>query len=130
MIDASYATVMDLAPTFLELAGATYPADGSVKPMLGESMTAFLAGQSDAIHDENYVTILSHRGRAYLRQGPWKILTTQGPFDEDDFELYNVVADPGEMNNLAGAEPEKLAELVELWRIKRREMGIILPEDL
>ena len=41
-IDAAYVTVMDLAPTFLEIAGGEYPADGSVKPMLGESMLAFL----------------------------------------------------------------------------------------
>ena len=37
-IDSAYLTVMDLAPTFLELGGATYPSDGSVAPMLGESM--------------------------------------------------------------------------------------------
>jgi arylsulfatase len=121
---------MDLAPTFLQIAGADYPNDGSVKPMLGESMNDFLAGDSDAIHDDDYITILSHRGRSFVRQGPWKIVTTTGPFDESNFELFNVVADPGEMHNLAEAEPEKMAELIDIWRVKRKEMGIILPEDL
>jgi arylsulfatase A-like enzyme len=130
VIDPTYATVMDLAPTFLQIAGADYPNDGSVKPMLGESMNDFLAGDSDAIHDDDYITILSHRGRSFVRQGPWKIVTTTGPFDESNFELFNVVADPGEMHNLAEAEPEKMAELIDIWRVKRKEMGIILPEDL
>ena len=100
VIDSSYATVMDLAPTFLEIAGAEYPNDDSLKPILGESMTEFLAGNSEAIHDEEYVTILSHRGRSLVRQGRWKIVTMDGPFDESNFELFDVVADPGEMDNL------------------------------
>ena len=129
-IDTTYATVMDLAPTFLEIGNAQYPTDGSVKPILGESMIDFLAGNSDAIHDDDYVTVLSHRGRSYLRQGAWKIVTTDGPFDESSFELYDILADPGEIYNLAEDEPEKLAELVELWRVERKELGIILPEDL
>jgi len=130
VIDATYATVMDLAPTFLEIAGAQYPDDGSVKPMLGESMQGFLTGKSGNIHDDDYVTILSHAGRAFVRQGRWKIVTTEKPFDESKFELYDVIADPGEMRNLARDEPEKLAELIASWRIKRKELGIILPEDL
>jgi len=130
VIDSTYVTVMDLAPTFLEIAGATYPDDGSVRPMLGESMTEFLAGRSQSIHDDDYVTVLSHRGRSFVRKGPWKIVTTYGPFNEADFELYNVVEDPGETKNMANQEPEIYAELIETWRTKRKEFGIILPEDL
>ncbi|MEE3235889.1 MAG: sulfatase-like hydrolase/transferase, partial [Pseudomonadota bacterium] len=130
IIDSSYATVMDLAPTFLEIAGAEYPSDGSVMPMLGESMTDFLAGKSEAIHDNGYVTVLSHRGRAFVRKGSWKIVTTLGPFDEADFEMYNLSVDPGETNDLRYAEPEIFAELLEIWRTERRKYGIILPEDL
>ncbi len=130
VIESAYATVMDLAPTFLEIAGASYPDDGSVKPILGESMTDFLAGKSEAIHDQEYVTVLSHRGRAFLRKGDWKIMTTDHPFDESKFELYDLSVDPGESNNLALSEPEKLAELIEIWRVERKKMGIILPEDL
>ena len=130
VIDATYSTVMDLAPTFLQIAGATYPDDGSVAPMLGESMQDFLAGNSDAIHDDNYVTVLSHKGRAFVRKAAWKIVTTEFPFDESKFELYDVVADPGEIHNLADDEPEKFAELLEIWRVERRKLGIVLPQDL
>jgi arylsulfatase len=130
VIDSNYATVMDLAPTFLEIAGASYPVDGAVKPILGESMAAFLSGDSDSVHGDDYVTVMSHRGRAMVRRGRWKIVTTYGPFDERNFELYDVTADPGETNNLARQEPEIYAELIDIWRTRRREFGIILPEDL
>jgi len=130
MIHTAYVTVMDLAPTFLEIAGAKYPEDGSVKPMLGESLVAFLGGKTAAPHAEDYVTVLSHRGRALLRKGRWKMVVTDGPFDEAKFELYDVVADPGETNDLRGAEPEIFEKLLEAWRTKRQELGIILPQDL
>lgn len=128
--EQSYVTVMDLAPTLIELAGARYPENGSVKPMLGESMVPLLSGQADRVHDDDYVTTLYHRGRAFLRQGPWKIVTLEPPFDEASFKLFNVIDDPGETTNLAESRPEKYAELVELWRSERRELGIVLPQDL
>ena len=129
-IDSAYLTVMDLAPTFLEMAGTDYPNDGSVKPMLGESIQAFLAGETSEVHDSEYVTTMFHEGRAYLRQGNWKISTLEPPFDEKQFELFDLSVDPGETNNLANDQPEKLQELTELWRDKRKEFGIILPQDL
>ncbi len=49
---------------------------------------------------------------------------------ESKFELYDVMADPGEIDNLAESEPEKLAELIDIWRTERKVMGIVLPEDL
>jgi len=130
VIDSTYLTVMDLAPTFLDIAGAQYPDDGSVRPMLGESITRFLAGEADVVHDENHVTTLYHAGRAYLRQGNWKISNLEPPFNEADFELFDLATDPGESNNLADDEPEKLAELIDLWGEERERLGIILPQDL
>ena len=112
------------------MAGGSYPDDGSVRPMLGEAMTALLAGEADQVHDSDYVTTLYHRGRAFLRQGPWKLVNLDEPFDEADFELFNVVTDPGETRNLAESEPEKYAELIELWRNERRRFGIVVPGDL
>ncbi|HEX9724661.1 MAG TPA: hypothetical protein VGC53_10320 [Vicinamibacteria bacterium] len=53
-IDSTYLTVMDLAPTFLEMAGVEYPRDGSVAPMLGESIKALLEGAADAVHADSY----------------------------------------------------------------------------
>lgn len=129
-IDRNYVTVMDLAPTFLEATGTDYPDDGSVKPMLGESMGSLLAGDADSVHEDDYLTTMYHRGRAFLRQGDWKIVTLDPPFDESYFELYNVVEDPGETTDLRDSAPEKYEELIRLWRSERRRLGIVLPQDL
>ena len=113
-----------------QFVGAQYPDDGSVRPMLGESMLSFLAGEIETVHSMDYVTTLYHGGRAYLRQGDWKISNLEPPFDENDFELFNLSADPGETNNLAESHADKYEELLELWRDNRKELGIILPQDL
>ena len=66
----------------------------------------------------------------YLRRGRFKLVTAEGPFDEEDLQLYDVVADPGEARDLREQQPELFEELVEVWRRERRELGIVLPGDL
>jgi len=125
----TYLTLMDLAPTFLDVAGSKYPDDGSVQPLLGKSLLPLLS-DGTAVHDDQYVTTMFHGGRAFIRQGRWKLVTLERPFDETGFELFDVEDDPGEMNDLSEAQPEKRAELIELWRAERKKLGIILPGDL
>ncbi len=127
---SAYVTVMDIAPTFLELADAHYPSDGSVMPMLGSSITTLLSGEAKSVHDEEYATILFHWGYALVRQGHWKLTTVDLPFQEKNFALYNLATDPGETTDLAAIHPERLAKLIEVWRTQRKELGITLPEDL
>jgi arylsulfatase A-like enzyme len=123
-----YMTVMDFAPTLLELAGADYPGDKA--PLLGESAWGFLSGREDAVHDDDYVTVLAYQQRAYIRQGSWKLMTLEQPFDERDFALYNLRDDPGESIDLSLSNPHKRQALLERWRVERRKLNITLPEDL
>jgi len=129
VINDSYLTVMDLAPTFLELAGAEYPTSHSIRPMLGESIVNLLAGNTHAVHDESYTTVFYLEGHAYVRQGDWKLVNLDPPFDESQFELFNIADDPGETTNLRDREPERYDALLELWHTERAELGIVLPRD-
>ena len=65
-----------------------------------------------------------------IRKGKWKLTNLERPFDEANLELFNLEADPGETSNLAEAEPGKFQEMLELWREQRKELGIVLPQDL
>jgi len=93
-------------------------------------MVSFLSGESEDVHDDQYVTTLFNDNLAFLRQGDWKISTRDGIFEESKFELFDLSVDPGETYNLATDEPEKYAKLIALWRVERSRLGIILPNDL
>ncbi|MEO0605920.1 MAG: sulfatase-like hydrolase/transferase, partial [Myxococcota bacterium] len=126
-IDPQYLTVMDVAPTLLEVAGVAYP-DGFVE-MRGQSLVDAL-GRDARIHADDYVTALFHRGHGFVRQGPYKLVDEGPAFAEAEMELYDVVADPGETRDLSGTEPALRDQLLQLWRTERRDLGIVLPGDL
>jgi arylsulfatase A-like enzyme len=128
-ISHAYVTVMDLAPTFLEVSGARYPVDRGVRPLLGESMAGLLSGGADEVHGPDYVTTLSHGGRSFLRQGRWKLVDPEAPTREEDFELYDLSVDPGEVHDLRDAEPERFAAMLELWRSQKEALELILMSE-
>src|ERR1700759_2173556 len=54
-IGTAFATVMDIVPTVLELAGTEHPGTQyrgrEVAPVRGRSLVAYLSGAADAVHD-------------------------------------------------------------------------------
>ena len=75
----------------------------------------FLNGQTDEIHDDQYVFAIEHGGNASVRKGDWKITNYIKPFDRDNFALFYLPDDLGEQNDLRYREPEKYAELLAEW---------------
>lgn len=68
-------------------------------------MATFLQDSADTVHGEDHITVQFHRGRAYLRQGNWKITQLTLPFDESGYALYDLQADPGEITDLSEGHP-------------------------
>lgn len=123
-----FTTVCDIAPTILELAKATYPTIHKGRPLIplqGQSMLPFLRGESNAIHEQDFVMGWELFGRAAVRQGPWKIVYIEPPFGTGSFELFNLDTDPAESNNLADTYPEKLEEMLAHWNNYVQENGVI-----
>lgn len=126
-ITNAYCTIMDIAPTLLEVAGIQYPGQYQSKtilPMKGETMLPFLSGKQAAVHNENYWVGFEHRRYAYVRKGDWKIVNIEIPFDEKNFALYNLKQDPGETKDLSGEQVEVHQELIKLWRQYAEEVQV------
>ncbi|UCE70286.1 MAG: arylsulfatase [Flavobacteriaceae bacterium] len=131
VISHAYLTLLDLAPTFYEIARVEYPqqyGSDKISPLLGESMLSLISGDAEEVHDDSYVTILEHNGRAYVRKGPWKLVQIDRPFQEEDFLLFNVVDDLGETNDLKAEFPEKFLELLDLYRDYAARVKVIPAE--
>ncbi|KAI1338438.1 alkaline-phosphatase-like protein [Xylariaceae sp. FL0016] len=134
-ITHQFATVMDLAPTILEMAGIKHPAPTyqgrQVVGMRGRSMVPYLQKEADTIHDKEFINGWETCGRAACRKGDWKIVFIPKPKGPERWQLYNLAKDPGEVHDLAQEEPQKLEELIKLWDIYVLETGVIpLSPDL
>lgn len=129
-IKHSFTSLLDIAPTFYEAAGVSYPEqyqEKAVYPLLGRSLNPVLTGIEERIHPTDYVFGLEHRGHAMIRKGEWKLVNHILPFDTANFELYNLSKDLGEQQNLKNQLPEKYNELKNEWLKFSLQVGVKNP---
>ncbi len=123
--------VIDLVPTFLDLAGVSYPEeDTGLLPLAGTSLLGLWDGNSKL---GSRVLFFEHEGNRAVRDGKWKLVWIN---HVQRWELYNINEDRTETNDLASEFPEVVADLknrwldwarnnfVELQRVKQPEKGM------
>ncbi len=124
-----YAQHYDLVPTILELAGI----ESEIR-FDGRSLLPMARGEVPSHQPEFYITECTWMRKHGWRTPQWKLIEALEP----DFhfkpavELYNLVEDPEEYNNLAEAEPQIVAALkarMDAW-IARREAETGLPNPI
>jgi arylsulfatase A-like enzyme len=95
---------VDMYPTLAALAGAS---TAKCKPLDGINVWETIAAGKASPRTEVVVNVESFRGA--VRQGDWKLVwRTLLP---SKVELFNVIDDPSEKNNLAAQHPDKVAAL-------------------
>lgn len=114
-----YQYVTDLLPTLVDLAGVATPNERAGKLAQNRDGFSFATVLRDAgaetSHHEQYSEFGGHRG---FYRGGWKILTNHDPgdsYDDREWELYDIGADPTETCNLADSEPQLLKEMAADW---------------
>ena len=147
----SFATCMDIAPTFLDIIGVSLPSTDEgkivhrgrpVHAMTGYSWASYFGSSSHgmatkpeewAIYPADKAIGWEMHTQAALRKGAWKIVHMKKAFggkaerDDDTYgwELFNVEADPGETTDLSGTETAKLAELLSDWEAYVVEYAVV-----
>jgi arylsulfatase A-like enzyme len=111
--------LLDLFPTFCDLAGTAMPPCAE-----GKSLLPLLRGQKTKLRDGIF-TAYKNCQRAW-RDDRWKLI--RYPL-VDQTQLFDLQVDPHELNNLAG-RPEratKVAELMTLLALKQTQLGDTAP---
>jgi len=117
-------SVMDIAPTILEMADIKYPTKYKGKtnePMDGVSMAGVFEGYL-VCNPERWIgfELLGIKG---LRKGNWKL--AQGNNMGNIVGLYNVWDDPFEQNDLSAQYPALYQEMLGLYQQYAEENGVI-----
>jgi arylsulfatase len=103
--------LIDIMATCVDLGGGAYPKvrDGrAVQPMEGRSLRPAFTGKTI----EREALFWEHESNRALRVGDWKLVAkgADGPW-----ELYDIRRDRTELHDLAGAQPERVREMVATW---------------
>jgi arylsulfatase A-like enzyme len=127
-IGSAFATAMDVLPTILERAGVAHPGTQhrgrEVAEVKGRSLLPYLNREADHVHGASHVTGWELFGRRAIRQGDWKAVFIPAPAGPNVWQLYDLARDPGEIHDLAQAEPERLAALLRHWENYVAENGV------
>lgn len=128
-MDHSFTTVMDIMPTILDVCGIKHPGKTyqgrDLAPMSGSSWLPYLRGQSDRIHSEDHVTGWELFGRRAVRQGQWKGLFIPKPYGPEKWQLFNILDDPGEVDDLSEEVPDKMKHMIALYEDYCKVNGVI-----
>ncbi len=104
------AHVIDLMPTFIDMAGGSYPDTlfgRNLTPLEGMSFLPALKGEPQKQHETLY---WEHLGYKAIRHENWKLVSEGGKW-----QLYDLENDRTELNNLATTFPDKAQMLSEKW---------------
>lgn len=125
-----FITIMDLAPTFYDIAKTSYPLrflGREIYPLKGASLLPLAKGNTYPVHGPSYVFGFEHRNYAMLRKGDWKITNLSKPLDKNNFKLYKLSNDLAEQHDLKEIESNKYRELLNEWDKFAREIKVQVP---
>lgn len=97
----------DVLPTFADIAGAEVPEN-----IDGISFLPELLGKKQKQHEYLYWEFHEQGGRQAVRMGRWKAVRLNVNLDPKvELELYDLLKDIGETNNVASANPEIIEKM-------------------
>ena len=110
-VAAAPAHAVDLAPTLLDLAGVRERSG-----LEGRSLLPAMIDPAATVHAEGETIGYELSGNAVLYQGRLKLVKNLPPYGDGRWHLFDILADPGESRDLAGAEAARFAAMQTAWQ--------------
>jgi arylsulfatase A-like enzyme len=110
-ITTEFGHVMDVVPTFLELAGLEYPQEfngNKIIPYSGKSMVPIFQNKVSAPRD---LVFWEYSKTKAIRDGDWKMSARKGK----EWELFNMKDNRTETTDLSEKYPERVKEMSQEW---------------
>ncbi|WP_205702914.1 arylsulfatase [Botryobacter ruber] len=120
-----YGHVADIMATCVELGKASYPQvykGKAIPQMVGKSLAPHFKGQTN----HRGVIYWEHEANIAMRDGKWKLVAKtaeDAELSKNSLELFDMDADPSEMNNLAAKYPDRVNSMYEAWHKWAESIG-------
>lgn len=134
-VQTQMAAVYDVFPTLLGLTGIEPPKDHIVD---GGDLKTLLSGSEDRSHSSEFLMHYPHAPHrsdyfTMYRSGDWKLiyhyLPTAAQSDNARYQLFHLVDDPFEQNDLAASRPNEVSRMTQLMVDRLREQQALYPVD-
>ena len=122
--------IIDLMPTFIDIAGGKYPENfngNKIQPMEGISLMPALTGKK--LKRSNPL-FWEHEGNRAVRDGDWKLVSAYDNVAKkfNSWELYNLKSDRSELNDLSYRYPKRLSKMIEEFNDWSKRVGVVSKE--
>ncbi|NML36771.1 arylsulfatase [Chitinophaga sp. G-6-1-13] len=117
------AHLIDLAPTFYEVAGAAYPTtyqNVTTNPLQGVSLAPLFFSLREI--DRAAPLFWERAGNRAVRKGKWKLISS---YPSKQWELYDIDRDRGETTDLAAQQPEVVKELSAAYDVWAKNNNVV-----
>ena len=119
------AFVTDVTPTILDFAGVDAAAAPGTIPITGASLRPVLDGKAERTHARDTPVGVEVAGNAALFKGDYKLVRNAPPHGDGKWRLYDLSKDPGEVNDVSAAEPERFAAMSADYKAYTEQMGVL-----
>lgn len=125
--------IQDWLPTLIEAAGIPDPGTEyggrEVNPITGFSLWPLLQDQVEQVRGPNDVLANEQANRRYARRDGWKIVLTEPPLGNGQWQLFDLTNDRAETTDLAATRPDQLESLIADWDAYVERFGVVLPPE-
>jgi arylsulfatase A-like enzyme len=125
--------VTDITPTILDYAKASPPGTTykghEVHPIMGKSIKPLLDGTVDTVHGANEPIGTEMFNNTGVYKGDWLAMYDQShpKYNNGTWQLYNILNDPAQNNNLADKHPDILQQMMADYQKYSKDVGIVIP---
>lgn len=125
---AAFAWATDIAATILGFAGVDTPngryAGKPVLPITGKDLSPILRGEVEGVYEETDTVGYELTGHSALFRGNYKLVRNLQPLGDGEWRLYNIVRDPGEVEDLKAEMPDRLQTMLADYALFEEENGV------
>ena len=104
--------VTDVTPTILDIVGIGTNNSTSEVPFTGRSLYPIIDNKVNQVYQAHEPIGIEVAGQSALFKGENKLVRNGPPYGDNEWRLYNLKNDPGEIENLAASSPQLFEELM------------------